>query len=92
MQFIRICILNEKLKVAFNRDSSLRVNAKAFEVRSENTAPPGLSEATVHVITTLGSVNLEYFLWRVVGNVKGNDYGTAPNGLGLHERQCVDTL
>ncbi|KAF5305383.1 hypothetical protein FQA39_LY09212 [Lamprigera yunnana] len=30
----------------------------------------GLIEATVHVVTTLGSVNLEYFFWRVIGNVK----------------------
>ncbi|KAF5297037.1 hypothetical protein FQA39_LY12251 [Lamprigera yunnana] len=39
-----------------------------------------LSEATVYIITTLGSVNLEYFFWRVIGNVKSNYCGTATNG------------
>ncbi|KAF5294794.1 hypothetical protein FQA39_LY00278 [Lamprigera yunnana] len=49
----------------------------------------GLSEATVYVTTTLGSVNLEYLFWRVIGNVNGNYCGTAPNVSGIHERQCV---
>ncbi|KAF5281296.1 hypothetical protein FQA39_LY05182 [Lamprigera yunnana] len=45
-----------------------------------------LSESTVHVTTTLGSVNLEYFFWRVSDNVKGNYCGAAPNISGIHER------
>ncbi|KAF5284790.1 hypothetical protein FQA39_LY04515 [Lamprigera yunnana] len=40
-----------------------------------------VSEATVHVITALGSVNLEYFFWTAIGNVDG----TAPIS-GLHKR------
>ncbi|KAF5303501.1 hypothetical protein FQA39_LY09964 [Lamprigera yunnana] len=39
-----------------------------------------LSETTVYVITTLGSVNLKYFFWRAIGNVKGNDCGTIRKG------------
>ncbi|KAF5272239.1 hypothetical protein FQA39_LY01321 [Lamprigera yunnana] len=31
----------------------------------------GVSEATVHVTTTLGSINLEYLFWRAIGNVNG---------------------
>ncbi|KAF5273000.1 hypothetical protein FQA39_LY07649 [Lamprigera yunnana] len=45
----------------------------------------GVSQATVHVVTTLGSVNLEYFLWRAIGKVNCN-YGTAPNVSGIYER------
>ncbi|KAF5276311.1 hypothetical protein FQA39_LY06660 [Lamprigera yunnana] len=52
----------------------------------------GLSKATIYIITTLGSVNLEYFFWRVIDNVKGNYCDTAPNGSERHERQCVGTL
>ncbi|KAF5286563.1 hypothetical protein FQA39_LY16246 [Lamprigera yunnana] len=46
----------------------------------------GLSEATVHVTTALGSVNLEYYLWRAIGNVNGKYGGIAPNVSGL--RKC----
>ncbi|KAF5275924.1 hypothetical protein FQA39_LY00720 [Lamprigera yunnana] len=45
-----------------------------------------LNEATVHVTTTLGSVNLEYFFWRAIGDVNGKYCGTAPNVSGIHER------
>ncbi|KAF5294720.1 hypothetical protein FQA39_LY00204 [Lamprigera yunnana] len=29
----------------------------------------GIKEATVHVVTTLGASNVEYFLWRGIGKV-----------------------
>ncbi|KAF5294740.1 hypothetical protein FQA39_LY00224 [Lamprigera yunnana] len=50
-----------------------------------------LSEANVHIVTILESVNLEYFFYRVIGNVNGNYGGTASNVAGIHERQCVGT-
>ncbi|KAF5305380.1 hypothetical protein FQA39_LY09209 [Lamprigera yunnana] len=51
-----------------------------------------LSEATVHVVSKLGSVTLEYFFWRVIGNVKGKYCSGAPNVSRVHEPQCVSTL
>ncbi|KAF5279501.1 hypothetical protein FQA39_LY05611 [Lamprigera yunnana] len=49
----------------------------------------GLSEATVHVITTLGSVNLEYFFGEFLVTLR---VFTAPNESGIHERQYVGTV
>ncbi|KAF5272076.1 hypothetical protein FQA39_LY01159 [Lamprigera yunnana] len=46
----------------------------------------GVNQATVHVVTTLRSINLEYFLWRAIGNVNCNYCGTASNLSGIHER------
>ncbi|KAF5293545.1 hypothetical protein FQA39_LY03030 [Lamprigera yunnana] len=46
----------------------------------------GVTEATVHVVATMGSINLEYFLWRAMGKVKCITIGTAPNLAGMHER------
>ncbi|KAF5276462.1 hypothetical protein FQA39_LY06531 [Lamprigera yunnana] len=62
-----------------------------YEIREwtrEEAISPGvrLSEATVYVTTILGSVNLEYFFWKVISNVNGNYGGTAPNVAGIHER------
>ncbi|KAF5301234.1 hypothetical protein FQA39_LY10820 [Lamprigera yunnana] len=45
----------------------------------------GLSEARVHVTTTLGSVNSEYFCWRAIGNVNGNYCGSAPNWIDKYD-------
>ncbi|KAF5306100.1 hypothetical protein FQA39_LY09078 [Lamprigera yunnana] len=45
-----------------------------------------VSEATVNVTTTFGSVNLEYFLWRAIGDVNSNYCGTAPNLSKIRER------
>ncbi|KAF5306840.1 hypothetical protein FQA39_LY00070 [Lamprigera yunnana] len=44
-----------------------------------------VNEATVHVVTTLGAGNLEYFLWRAIGKINCNYGGTAPNVSGMHE-------
>ncbi|KAF5285798.1 hypothetical protein FQA39_LY04259 [Lamprigera yunnana] len=68
------------------------LNNALNKLKRNMAAGPGLSEATVHVITELGSVTVEYFFSRVFGNVKGNDCGTVPNGSGIRERQCVGTL
>ncbi|KAF5294750.1 hypothetical protein FQA39_LY00234 [Lamprigera yunnana] len=51
----------------------------------KSTELGGVSEATVYVVTTLGSVNLEYFFWRAIGNVNCNYCGTTPNVSGIHE-------
>ncbi|KAF5273913.1 hypothetical protein FQA39_LY01028 [Lamprigera yunnana] len=51
----------------------------------------GLSEATVHVITTLGSRQFGNF-WRVIDKVNVNYGSTAPSVSGILERQCVGTL
>ncbi|KAF5274211.1 hypothetical protein FQA39_LY07315 [Lamprigera yunnana] len=52
----------------------------------KSTELRGINEATVHVVTALGSVNLEYFFWRTIDNVNCNYCGTAPNVLVVHER------
>ncbi|KAF5289264.1 hypothetical protein FQA39_LY15194 [Lamprigera yunnana] len=45
-----------------------------------------VKEATVHVVTTLGAGNVEYFLLRAIGKVNCNYGSTAPNVSGLHKR------
>ncbi|KAF5296928.1 hypothetical protein FQA39_LY12285 [Lamprigera yunnana] len=51
----------------------------------KSTESGGVSEPTVNVGTTLGSVNLEYFFLRAIGKVNCNYCGTAPNASGIHE-------
>ncbi|KAF5304966.1 hypothetical protein FQA39_LY09440 [Lamprigera yunnana] len=52
----------------------------------KSTGLKGVSEATVHVVTMLGSVSLEYFFWRAIGNVNCKYCGNALNVSGIHER------
>ncbi|KAF5286106.1 hypothetical protein FQA39_LY16389 [Lamprigera yunnana] len=78
-----VSLLYNTVKIYFNRFKQI------LSYAANNT---GLSEATVHVVPTLRSLNFEYFFWRVIGNVKGNYCNTAPNGSGMRKRQCVGTL
>ncbi|KAF5276010.1 hypothetical protein FQA39_LY00806 [Lamprigera yunnana] len=64
----------------------LAVITKGYpEIKANIKAKSGVNEATFHVVTTLGAVNLEYFLWRVIGKVNSNYGGTAFNVSGMHE-------
>ncbi|KAF5292450.1 hypothetical protein FQA39_LY13997 [Lamprigera yunnana] len=85
----------DKVKVLVNAEIGIRKGLQKYHlnrVRLGRIPKVGLSKATVYVITTVGSVNLEYFFWRGIGNVKGNDFSTAPNGSRIQECQCVGTL
>ncbi|KAF5286313.1 hypothetical protein FQA39_LY04211 [Lamprigera yunnana] len=65
---------------------NLEDDGDRYEVESESFSKHGVSEATVLVSTALGSVNLEYFFWRAIGNVNCKYCGSAPNVSGLHKR------
>ncbi|KAF5269664.1 hypothetical protein FQA39_LY08587 [Lamprigera yunnana] len=74
---------HEKMFEEINREIRKR---NIIIYRLEDLKEESVSEVTIHVVTTLGSVNLEYFFWRAIGNVNCNYCGTVPNVSGIHER------
>ncbi|KAF5292998.1 hypothetical protein FQA39_LY13767 [Lamprigera yunnana] len=72
---------NDDCEKTFNMT---RMILKMWLIREK--AVIGLSKATVHVTTTMGSVNLEYFFWSAIDNGNGSYCGTAPNVSVIHER------
>ncbi|KAF5288393.1 hypothetical protein FQA39_LY15430 [Lamprigera yunnana] len=83
-QNVPICV--EDSQKCKNRVSSETTRKFFEEVKKSLKNFEGLRKATVHVTATLGSVILEYFFWRAIGNVNDNYCGIAPNVSEIHER------
>ncbi|KAF5288292.1 hypothetical protein FQA39_LY04060 [Lamprigera yunnana] len=82
IEFIAVEMLNRHLGL----NGFLCTYATTKEIAAVNKA--SVSEAAVYGVTTaaLGSVNLEYFFWRAIGNVNCKYCDTVRNVLGIHER------